>query len=86
MERYRGSEKKKKQFFADLEKKLMLECQGKRYDMRKSGVAETYIRVVQDMYERSKTVVRFAIGMTKGFKAELGLLEGSALSRFCLQW
>ncbi|KAK3549835.1 hypothetical protein QTP86_015294 [Hemibagrus guttatus] len=25
--------------------------------MRKSGVAEKYVRVVQDMYERSRTVV-----------------------------
>ncbi|MCJ8736375.1 hypothetical protein PDJAM_G00257640 [Pangasius djambal] len=28
------------------------------YCMRKSGVAEKYVRVVQDMYERSRTVVR----------------------------
>ncbi|KAK3572966.1 hypothetical protein QTP86_011819 [Hemibagrus guttatus] len=27
------------------------------YCMRKSGVAEKYVRVVQDMYERSRTVV-----------------------------
>ncbi|KAK3531963.1 hypothetical protein QTP86_002249 [Hemibagrus guttatus] len=30
------------------------------YCMRKSGVAEKYVRVVQDMYERSRTVVRGA--------------------------
>ncbi|KAK3537553.1 hypothetical protein QTP70_013786 [Hemibagrus guttatus] len=33
------------------------------YCMRKSGVAEKYIRVVQDMYERSRTVVRCAVVM-----------------------
>ncbi|KAK3509752.1 hypothetical protein QTP70_008387 [Hemibagrus guttatus] len=33
------------------------------YCMRKSGVAEKYVRVVQDMYERSRTVVRCAIVM-----------------------
>ncbi|KAK3544097.1 hypothetical protein QTP86_001518, partial [Hemibagrus guttatus] len=33
------------------------------YCMRKSGVAENYIRVVQDMYERSRTVVRCAVVM-----------------------
>ncbi|KAK3546595.1 hypothetical protein QTP70_030482, partial [Hemibagrus guttatus] len=31
------------------------------YCMRKSGVAEKYVRVVQDMYERSRTVVRCAV-------------------------
>ena len=33
------------------------------YCMRKSGVAEKYVRVVQDMY-RCKTVVICAIGAT----------------------
>ncbi|KAK3570693.1 hypothetical protein QTP86_025020 [Hemibagrus guttatus] len=33
------------------------------YCMRKSGVAERYVRVVQDMYERSRTVVRCAVVM-----------------------
>ncbi|KAK3533292.1 hypothetical protein QTP70_014300 [Hemibagrus guttatus] len=33
------------------------------YCMRKSGVAEKYDRVVQDMYERSRTVVRCAVVM-----------------------
>ncbi|KAK3545103.1 hypothetical protein QTP70_000617 [Hemibagrus guttatus] len=33
------------------------------YCMRKSGVAEKYVRVVQDMYERSRTVVRYAVVM-----------------------
>ncbi|KAK3559103.1 hypothetical protein QTP86_004117 [Hemibagrus guttatus] len=33
------------------------------YCMRKSGVAEKYVRVVQDMYERSRTVVRCAVVM-----------------------
>ncbi|KAK3510948.1 hypothetical protein QTP70_027815, partial [Hemibagrus guttatus] len=33
------------------------------YCMRKSGVAEKYVRVMQDMYERSRTVVRCAVVM-----------------------
>ncbi|KAK3527016.1 hypothetical protein QTP86_006792 [Hemibagrus guttatus] len=33
------------------------------YCMRKSGVAEKYVRVVQDMYERSRTVVKCAVVM-----------------------
>ncbi|KAK3540863.1 hypothetical protein QTP86_002436 [Hemibagrus guttatus] len=52
------------------------------YCMRKSGVAEKYVRVVQDMYERSRTVVRCAIGQTEEFKVEVGLHQGSALSPF----
>ncbi|KAK3527007.1 hypothetical protein QTP86_006387 [Hemibagrus guttatus] len=52
------------------------------YCMRKSGVAEKYVRVVQDMYERSRTVVRCAVGQTKEFKVEVGLHQGSALSPF----
>ncbi|KAK3551422.1 hypothetical protein QTP70_017307 [Hemibagrus guttatus] len=52
------------------------------YCMRKSGVAEKYVRVVQDMYERSGTVVRCAVGQTEEFKVEVGLHQGSALSPF----
>ncbi|KAK3523423.1 hypothetical protein QTP86_032736 [Hemibagrus guttatus] len=52
------------------------------YCMRKSGVAEKYVRVVQDMYERSKTVVRCAVGQTEEFNVEVGLHQGSALSPF----
>ncbi|KAK3552112.1 hypothetical protein QTP86_000748 [Hemibagrus guttatus] len=52
------------------------------YCMRKSGVAEKYVRVVQDMYKRSRTVVRCAVGQTEEFNVEVGLHQGSALSPF----
>ncbi|KAK3565777.1 hypothetical protein QTP86_015040 [Hemibagrus guttatus] len=52
------------------------------YCMRKSGVAEKYVRVVQDMYERSRTVVRCAVGQIEEFNVEVGLHQGSALSPF----
>ncbi|KAK3531150.1 hypothetical protein QTP70_013257 [Hemibagrus guttatus] len=52
------------------------------YCMRKSGVVEKYVRVVQDMYERSRTVVRCAVGQTEEFNVEVGLHQGSALSPF----
>ena len=48
--------------------------------MRKSGVAKKYVRVVQDMYEGSVTVVRHAVGVTDGFGVEVGLHQGSTLS------
>ncbi|KAK3544162.1 hypothetical protein QTP86_003943 [Hemibagrus guttatus] len=47
-----------------------------------SGVAEKYVRVVQDIYERSRTVVRCAVGQTEEFKVEVGLHQGLALSPF----
>ncbi|KAK3567386.1 hypothetical protein QTP86_019890, partial [Hemibagrus guttatus] len=50
--------------------------------MKKSGVAEKYVRVVQDMYERSRTVVRCAVGQTEEFNVEVGLHQGLALSPF----
>ena len=54
------------------------------YCMRKSGMAEKYVRLVQDMYEGSKTLVRCAVGTTESFKVKIALHQGSTLSRFCL--
>ena len=47
-----------------------------------SGVAEKYVRLVQDMYENSMTVVRPAVGVMDGFEVEVGLHQGLALSPF----
>ncbi|KAK3533018.1 hypothetical protein QTP70_006232 [Hemibagrus guttatus] len=49
------------------------------YCMRKSGVAEKYVRVVQDMYERSRTAVRCAVGQTEEFNVEVGLHQGARI-------
>ena len=48
--------------------------------MRKLGMAEKYVRLVQDMYEGSETVVRCAVGTTESFKVKVGLHQESALS------
>ncbi|KAK3530557.1 hypothetical protein QTP86_027924 [Hemibagrus guttatus] len=51
-----------------------------RLDTRE-GEKDLY-RVVQDMYKRSRTLVRRAVGQTEEFKVEVGLHQGSALSPF----
>lgn len=39
-----------------------------RYYMRKSGVGEKYVRVVQNMYEDRETTVRCLVGLADEFK------------------
>ena len=52
------------------------------YCMRKSGIVEKYVQRVQDMYEGSETVLRYAAGTTESFKVKFGLHQGSTLSPF----
>ena len=48
------------------------------YCMKKLGMVKKYVRLVQDMYEGSETVVKCAIGTTESFKVKVGLHQGSA--------
>ncbi|MCJ8729789.1 hypothetical protein PDJAM_G00110470 [Pangasius djambal] len=83
MEKYRDGQRELHCVFVDLEKAYdRVPRQELWYCMRKSGVAEKYVRVVLDMFERSRTVVRCAVGQTEEFKVEVGLHQGSALSPF----
>ncbi|KAK3508704.1 hypothetical protein QTP70_004253 [Hemibagrus guttatus] len=69
MEKYRDGQRELHCVFVDLEKAYdRVPREELWYCMRKSGVAEKYVRVVQDMYERSRTVVRCAVGQTEEFK------------------
>ncbi|KAK3554289.1 hypothetical protein QTP70_020155 [Hemibagrus guttatus] len=61
---YRDGQRKLHCAFVDLEKAYdRVPREELWYCMRKSGVAEKYVRVVQDMYERTRTVVRCAVVM-----------------------
>ncbi|KAK3541095.1 hypothetical protein QTP86_013354 [Hemibagrus guttatus] len=83
MEKYSHGQRELHCLFVDLEKAYDWVPRVELwYCMRKAGVAEMYVRVVQDMYEKSRTVVRCAVGQTEEFKVEVGLHQGSALSPF----
>ncbi|KAK3560275.1 hypothetical protein QTP86_004207 [Hemibagrus guttatus] len=58
VKQYRDGQRELHCVFVDLEKAYdRVPREELWYCMRKSGVAEKYVRVVQDMYERSRTVV-----------------------------
>ena len=81
MEKYRKGQKELHCVFVDLEKAYdKVPREEVWYCMRKSGLAEKYVRIVQDMYDGSTTAVRCAVGVTEGFEVKVGLHQGSALS------
>ena len=84
MEKYREGQKELHCVFVDQEKAYdKVPREEVWYCMRKSGLAEKYVRIVQDMYDDSITAVRCAVGVTEGFEVKVGLHQGSALS-LCL--
>ena len=81
MEKYREGQKELHCVFVDLEKAYdKVPREEVWYCMRKSGLADKYVRIVQDMYDGSTTAVRCAVGVTEGFEVKVGLHQGSALS------
>ena len=87
IERNREGQEELHCVFVDLEKESNRVPKEKWwFCMRKSGVAEKYVRLVQDtcmsIHENSTTVVRCAVGRTVDLKVEVGLHQRSALSPF----
>ena len=83
MEKYREGQKELHCAFVDLKKACDRVLREELwYCIRKSGIVKKYVRLVQDMYEGSETVVRCAVGTTESFKVKVGLHQGSALSTF----
>ena len=83
MEKYREGQRELHCVFVDLEKAYNRVLREELwYCMRKSGIVEKYVQLVQDMYEESETVVRCVVGTAKNFKVKVGLHQGSVLSLF----
>ena len=73
MEKYREGQKELHCAFVDLDKAYdKVPREEVWYCMRKSGLAEKYVRIVQDdMYDNSITAVRCAVGVTEGFEVKV---------------
>ena len=83
IEKYREGQKVLHCVFVDLEKAFdRVQRDELWYCIRRSGVAETYVIVVQNMYESLETVVRCVLNVTRGVQGGDGPHQGSALCPF----
>ena len=83
MKKYREGQRDLHCIFVDLEKAYgRVPREELWYCIRKSGIVEKYVQLVQDMYEGSETVVRCAVGTTESFNVKVGLHQESAFCPF----
>ena len=83
MEKYREGQKELHCVFVDLQKAYDKAPREELwYIMRKLGMAEKYVQLVQDMYGGSKTILMCAVGTTENFEVRVELHHLSALSPF----
>ena len=83
MEKYRKGQRELHCVFVDLEKAYdRVPREELWYCMRKSGIVEKYVQLVQNMYEGSETVVRRAVETAESFKVKVGLHQESTFSPF----
>ena len=72
IEKYEEGQRELHCVFVDLEKAYDRVSRAELwYCMRKSGIVEKYVQLVQDMYEGSETVVRYAVGTTKKLEGKV---------------
>ena len=81
IEKFREKEKELHCIFIDLEKAYdRVPREEVWHCLRVKAVPEEYIKVIQDMYNDSQTVIRTACGTTEPFRVKVGVHQGSALS------
>ena len=77
MKKYREGQKELHCVFVDLEKAYdKVPREEVWYCMITSGVAEKYVRIVQDMYVDSARAARCAVGVKEGFEVKVRLHQG----------
>ena len=83
IEKHREGQKNIRVTFIDLEKAYdSIPSEEIWRSSRERNVPEKYIRLIQDMYQGCKTVLRSASGESNSFGVEVGLHQGSALSPY----
>ena len=83
MEAYREGQKEFYCVFVDLEKAHdWVPREELWFWMKQCGGAEKNVRLVQEVYESSMKAVRCAVGITDGFKVEVGRHQRSAVSNY----